>query len=208
MNCHPHTMTFKPSILNVCIMICNELVAHELTKCISLQRPNHHTRRGQSLLIITVCAWNEEISPFLFPSHSKKYIPCSLFLSLNNFSFMKKKSQLGWHPILGASENFNEKKRNEKAVRRPKRALETQMLGDMPKSQERVTTKIKWVYPRSEYTLEKQWKKEKGQIKEKQQKKRWRTQRVELLIAILSIWNLETLFEPSESFSFIARNHI
>jgi len=148
MNCHPHTITFEPGIVNVCIMICNELVAHELTKCISLQRPNHHTRWGQSLLIITACTWNEEMSPFLFPSQSKKYIPCSLFFSLNNFCFMKKKSQLGSHPILGASENFNEKKRNEKAVRRPKRALETQMLGGMPKSQERVTTKIKWVYPR------------------------------------------------------------
>jgi hypothetical protein len=88
---------------------------------------------------------------------------CHLFYSLHNLksislavSFLawiifvswKNKSQLGSHPILGASENFNEKKRNEKAVRRPKRALETQMLGGMPKSQERVTTKIKWVYPR------------------------------------------------------------
>jgi hypothetical protein len=68
-------------------------------------------------------------------------------------------------------------------VRRPKRALETQMLGGMPKSQERVTTKIKWVYPRK--AMKKKW-----QIKEKWQKKRWRTQRVEPLIVILSLWNL------------------
>jgi hypothetical protein len=27
------------------------------------------------------------------------------------------------------------------------------------------------------------------------------------LIVILSLWNLETLFEPYESFSFIAKNH-
>ena len=37
--------------------------------------------------------------------------------------------------------------------------------------------------------------------------KRWKTQKVELLIVILNLWNLETLFEPYESFSFIAKNH-
>ena len=33
------------------------------------------------------------------------------------------------------------------------------------------------------------------------------TSRVELLIVILSLWNPETLFEPYESFSFIAKYH-
>ena len=33
------------------------------------------------------------------------------------------------------------------------------------------------------------------------------TSRVKLLIVILSLWNPETLFEPYESFSFIAKNH-
>ena len=33
------------------------------------------------------------------------------------------------------------------------------------------------------------------------------TSRVKLLIVILGLWNPETLFEPYESFSFIAKNH-
>jgi hypothetical protein len=33
------------------------------------------------------------------------------------------------------------------------------------------------------------------------------TSRVELLIVILNFWNPETLFEPYEFFSFIAKNH-
>jgi len=53
----------------------------------------------------------------------------------------------------------------------------------MPKSQERVITKIK-------YALEKQKKRKKekkGRIKEEWQKKRGMTQRVELLIVILNL---------------------
>jgi len=82
------------------------------------------------------------VIPFTFWN---KYIPCDPFLSLNNFSFMKK-SRLGSHPTLGPSEISLIKKDN-KAVRKPKgkRAQETQMLGGMPKSQEKVITKIKWV---------------------------------------------------------------
>jgi len=45
--------------LNVWIMVCSELVAHDLWNA-SLQRPNHHTGWGQSLLILTACAWNGE----------------------------------------------------------------------------------------------------------------------------------------------------
>ena len=33
------------------------------------------------------------------------------------------------------------------------------------------------------------------------------TSRVKLLIVILGLWNLETLFEPYEFFSFITKNH-
>jgi hypothetical protein len=53
MNSHPHIMTLKPSVLNICIMVCSGFIAHGLMKCISLQSANHHTRRDQSLLILT-----------------------------------------------------------------------------------------------------------------------------------------------------------
>jgi len=76
-------------VLNVWIMVYGEVFAHRLMKCICLQRPNHHIGRGQSLLILTTCIWNEERPSLLFLSHSKKYIPCGPFLSLNNFSYMK-----------------------------------------------------------------------------------------------------------------------
>jgi len=49
--------------------------------------------------------------------------------------------------------------------RKGKRAQETQWLGGMPKSQEKVITRIKWVCLRKEM-------KKKGRIKEKWQKKR------------------------------------
>ena len=47
---------------------------------------------------------------------------------------------------MGASE-ISMIKKDDKAMRKPKgeRAQETQMLGGMPKSQEKVITKIKWV---------------------------------------------------------------
>jgi hypothetical protein len=78
------------------------------------------------------------------------------------------------------------------------------MLGGIPKSQEKVITKIKWVC--SSKAIKKE-KKKKGQIKEERQKKIWMTSIVKLLIVILSLWDPETLFEPYESFSFIAKNH-
>jgi hypothetical protein len=60
--------------------------------------------------------------------------------------------------------------------------------------------KIKWVCP--------------GQNNEKREKpkksrkrKWWKTHRVELMIMILSLCNLEILFEPYECFSFIVKNH-
>jgi hypothetical protein len=75
------------------------------------------------------------------------------------------------------------------------------MLGGMPKSLEKVTSKIKWV------CHSKVIKKKKQRIKEERQKKIWMTSRVKLLIVILDLWNPETHFEPYESFSFIAKNH-
>jgi len=87
---------------------------------------------GKAIFVIPFTFWN-------------KYTPCDPFFSLNNFSFMKK-SRLGSHHILGAIE-ISMIKKDDKAVRKPKgkRAQETQMLGGMPKSQEKVITKIKWV---------------------------------------------------------------
>jgi len=196
MNFHPHPVTLEPSVLNVWLMVGNELIGHRFVKCIPLQRPNHHIGRDQSLLILTACVWNEERPSLLFLSHSKKYIPYGPSLRLNNF-FFHEKSRLGSHPTLGASEYFNEKK----TMRKPERqkSPRNSMTRGMPKSQERVITKIKWV------CLRKAGKKRNGWIKEEQQKKRRMTQRVELLIVILSLWNPETLFEPYESFSFIAK---
>jgi hypothetical protein len=54
MNSHPHTKTLKPVVLNICIMVCTGFVVHRLMKCISLQSSNHHSRRDQSLLILTL----------------------------------------------------------------------------------------------------------------------------------------------------------
>jgi hypothetical protein len=41
---YPHTMTIEPSILNICIMVCNWFVVNRLMKCIFLQSPNYHIR--------------------------------------------------------------------------------------------------------------------------------------------------------------------
>ena len=128
--------------LNVWIMVCSELVAHNSPNA-SLQRINHHIIRGQSLLIIAACAWNEERLSLLFLLRSK--ISTSLqtlfeleeFIYLFIFSFIKK-FRLRSHPTLGASE-ISMIKRDDKAVRKPKgkRAQETQMLGIMPTSQKK-----------------------------------------------------------------------
>jgi hypothetical protein len=64
-----------------------------------------------------------------------------------------------------------------------------------------VTSKIKWIYPSKA-------KKKSSKTKEERQKKRWTTSKVKLLIVILSLWNLEILFESYEFFSFIAKKHI
>jgi hypothetical protein len=73
--------------LNVWIMVCSELVAHDPWNA-SLQRPNHHTGWGQSLLIIATCAWNEERPSLLFLSRSEistsLFEPWIIFLSWKN----------------------------------------------------------------------------------------------------------------------------
>jgi len=189
--------------LNVWIMVRSELVAHDPWNA-SLQRSNHHTWRGQSLLIIVACLWNEERPSLLFLSRFwNKYIPCDPFFWAWIIFLSWKQIPTRITPHTGGQEkNFNEKW--EKAVRKPKRHKEPKklkMLGGMPKSLEKMTSKIKWVCPI------KARKKEKGQIKEERQKKIWMTSRVKLLIVIFSLWNPETLFEPYESFSFIAKNH-
>jgi len=190
-------------VLNVWIMVCSELIAHRLTKCISLQRPNHHIGRDQSLLILTACVWNEERLSLLFLSHSEKYIPCSPFFSLNNFSFMKKNSTRITPHTEGQVKISRKKEKKLWESRKGKRAQETQWLGGMPKSQERVITKIKRVCPSIVITKIKRVCPSiviKKQIKKERRKKRWTTQRVELLIVILSLWKPETLFEPYDLF--------
>ena len=94
-------------------------------------------------------------------------------------------------------------------MRKPKgkRAQETQMLGGMPKSREKVITKIKWVCSSKAM---KRKKKEKGAKQRRAAKIYiyiWMTSRVKLFIVIFSLWNPETLFEPYKSFSFIAKDH-
>jgi hypothetical protein len=166
-----------------------------LCKCI-----NHHTGWGQSLLILIVRAWNEKKSSLLFLSHSK----ISIFLAVPFWAWI---IILSWKistritPHTGRQVKILMKKDRWKAIRKPKKkgAQKTQMLGGVPKSQEKVIAKIKWVCPGQNN--------EKGQTKEEWQKKRWKTQRLKLLIVIFSLWNLETLFESYESFSFIAKNH-
>jgi hypothetical protein len=63
--------------------------------------------------------------------------------------------------------------KKQRKSQKDKKAQETQWLEGMPKSQERVITKIKWACPSKAM---------KKQIKEEQQKKRWKTQTVELVI--------------------------
>jgi hypothetical protein len=36
LNDYPHTMTIEPSILNICIMVCNWFVGYRPMKCIFL----------------------------------------------------------------------------------------------------------------------------------------------------------------------------
>jgi hypothetical protein len=67
------------------------------------------------------------------------------------------------------------------------------MLGGMPKSLEKVTSKIKWVCPNIV-------KKKEAANQRRAAKENMNDVRVKLLIVILSLWNPETLFEPYESF--------
>ena len=89
---------------------------------------------GKAIFVIPFTFWN-------------KYIPCDPFLSLNKFSFMKK-IPTRITPHTGGKWKFEWKKMKKLwESRNDKRAQETQWLGGMLKSQERVITKIEWVYP-------------------------------------------------------------
>jgi len=127
---------------------------------------------GKTIFVIPFTFWN-------------KYIPCDPFLSLNNFSFMKKKSRLELHPTLGGKRKFQWEKKKPWESQKGIRAQETQMLGGMPKSLEKMTSKIKWV------CHSKAIKKKKRQIKEERQNKIWMTSRFKLLIVILSFETLK-----------------
>ena len=114
-------------------------------KCIFAKiKPSHLTRSkfidhsclrlkwGNAIFVIPFTFWN-------------KYIPCDPFLSLNSFSFMKK-IPTRITPHTGRQEKISMRK--EKKLwesQKDIRAQETQMLGGMPKSLEKVTSKIKWV---------------------------------------------------------------
>jgi len=171
-------------------------------KCIFAKtKPTHWMRSKFIDLNCLRLKWGKAIFviPFTFWN---KYIPCDPLLSLNNFSFMKK-IPTRITPHTGGQEKISMKKEKKpwESYKKGIKAQETQMLGGILKSLEKTTSKIKWVCP------SKAIKKKKQQIKEERQKKIWMTSRVKLLIVIFSLWNPETLFEPYESFSFIAKNH-
>jgi hypothetical protein len=90
---------------------------------------------GKVIFVIPFTYWN-------------KYIPCDPFLSLNNFSFMKKKIPIRITPHTEGQEKIlMRKKKKPWESQKGMRAQETQMLGGMPKSLEKMTSKIKWVCP-------------------------------------------------------------
>ena len=128
-------------------MVCSELVAPDPWNA-SLQRPNHHTGWGQSLLIIAVCAWNEERPSLLSLSLSE--ISTSLTIHFWAWIIFLSWKQIPTRitPHTGGQEKFSIRKEkmpweSQKGIK----AQETQMLGGMPKSLEKVTSKIKWVCP-------------------------------------------------------------
>jgi len=91
--------------LNVWIMVCSEIVAHDLWNA-SLQKPNHHIGWEQSLLILTACVWNEERLSLLFLSRSEISISLAIPFWAWIIFLSWKKSRLGSHPILGGKRKF------------------------------------------------------------------------------------------------------
>ena len=95
-------------------------------------------------------------------------------------------------------------KKDDKAVRKPKgkRAQETQMLVGVPKSQEKVITKIKWVCSSKAMKNKKRGGKSKKSGKRKYE---WRQ--------MSNYWSWSSVFETLKhslsliSFSFITENH-
>jgi len=118
--------------LNVWIMVCSELVTYDSWNA-SLQRPNHHTRWGQSLLIIAACAWNEERPSLLSLSLSKINTSLTIPFWAWIISFMKK-IPTRITPHTGGQEKISMRKDKKPWKKRGIKAQETQMLGDMSKS--------------------------------------------------------------------------
>ena len=96
--------------LNVWIMVCSELVAHDSLNA-SLQRPNHHTRWGQSLLIIVACAWNEKRPSLLFLSCSEISTSLAIPFWAWIIFLSKKKFPTRITPHTGGKWNFNDQER-------------------------------------------------------------------------------------------------
>ena len=72
----------------------------------TLISPNHYTRRGQNLSVLTDLAWNEKRPSLISLHFLKNYILCSPILSLVKYFLSKKKTWLGSHPTLGANEKY------------------------------------------------------------------------------------------------------
>jgi len=161
-------------------------------KCILAKTKSSYWIRSKFIDLNCLCSkWGNAIFviPFMFWN---KYIPCYPFLSLNNFSFIKK-IPTRITPHTGGQEKISmrrEKKlqENQKGIKSPRNSNARGHAHITRKSDSQNN--------------------DKGQIKEEQQKKMWMMLRVKLLIVILGHWNPKTLFEPYESFSFITKNHI
>ena len=115
--------------LNVWIMVCSELVAHDPWN-VSLQRSNHHTWRGQSLLIIVACVWNEERPSLLFLSRSEISTSLAILFWAWIIFLSWKKSQLGSHPTLGGKRKFQwEKRKSREKVKKDKSSRNSNARG-------------------------------------------------------------------------------
>ena len=134
MNKHPYTMTLESCVFKCMNNGMKWTCCSWPMKCIFAKtKPSHWMRSkfidlnclrlkwGKAIFVIPFTLWN-------------KYIPCYSFFSLNNFSFMKKKSRLGSHPTLGGKRKFQWEKTKSHEKKRGIKAQETQMLGDMSKS--------------------------------------------------------------------------
>jgi len=126
-------------------MVCSKLVAHDPWNA-SLQRSNHHTWRGQSLLIIVTCAWNEERPSLLFLSLSEISTSFAIPFWAWIIFLSWKQIPIRITPHTGGQEKIsmrNKKKpwESQKGIKSPRNSN----ARGIPKSKEKVITKIKWV---------------------------------------------------------------